>query len=131
MERLQTLLRQLLREIIEDEARELEEFSGVAALGGGPMMPLGVDATYPANRPKRRPRRKAKRVDEVNTVAIALYSLSDANDNGVPDNLETNKFRERSEMYEDSVECLARSFGGAESPFKDQRAANKFLRHRA
>jgi hypothetical protein len=124
---MERLLRELLREIIEDETRELEEFSGVAALGGGPMMPLGVDATYPAQRKKSR--RKGKRVNEVNTVAIALGPFTDVNDNGVPDNLETNMFRDRSEMYEDSVECLARSFGGAESPFKNQRAVEKFLRY--
>ena len=50
---MQDLLKQLIREIFEEELKEieeLEEFSGVAALGGGPMMPLGVDATYPSNR---------------------------------------------------------------------------------
>jgi hypothetical protein len=124
---MERLLRQLLREIIEEETRDLEEFSGVAALGGGPVTPLGVDATYPARR--RKPRRKGKRVNEVNTVAIAIGPFVDVNDNGIPDNLETNMFRERSDTYEDSVECLARSFGGAKSPFKNQREVEKFLRY--
>ena len=62
-------------------------------------------------------------------MAIALYPFTDVNDNGVPDNLETNMFRERADSYEDSVECLARSFGGAKSPFKSQREVEKFLRY--
>lgn len=126
---MERLLRQLLREILEEENHDLEEFSGVAALGGGPMMPLGVDATYPSRRGGRKSRRKGKRVDEVNTVAIALYPFVDVNNNGIPDNAETNMFRDRNEMYEDSVECLARSFGGSKSPFKNQREVEKFLRY--
>ena len=126
---MERLLRQLLREILEEESQDLEEFSGVAALGGGPMMPLGVDATYPARRGGRKSRRKGKRVNEVNTVAIALYPFVDVNNNGIPDNAETNMFRDRNEMYEDSVECLSRSFGGSKSPFKNQREVEKFLRY--
>jgi hypothetical protein len=124
-------LRQLLREIIEEELYEevedLEEFSGVAALGGGPMMPLGVDATYPSGRNKRKTKKK---VNEVNTVPIAFFSLTNFENSKVDNNVETNKFRDRGEMYEDSVECLARSFGGSKSPFKNQREVEKFLRQK-
>ena len=124
---MERLLRQLLREIIEEETRELEEFSGVAALGGGPVMPLGVDATYPARR--RKPRRKGKRVNEVSTVAIAIGPFVDANEDGIPDDMQSGVIHKRSHAYEDSVECLARSFGGAKSPFKNQREVEKFLRY--
>jgi len=122
-------LRNLIREILEEEQEDLEEFSGVAALGGGPMMPLGVDATYPSSRKK-----KKKKVNELNVVAGAVLPLSiDANRNGIPDNLESNVisnslFREPSEVYSDSVECLARSFGGSKTPFKNKSQAKKFLR---
>lgn len=60
---MQDLLKQLIREIFEEELKEieeLEEFSGVAALGGGPMMPLGVDATYPLNRSLQKKKSKNK-----------------------------------------------------------------------
>ena len=123
-------LRNLIREILEKEQEDLEEFSGVAALGGGPMMPLGVDATYPSNKKK-----KKKKVNELNVVAGAVLPLRiDANRNGIPDNLDLNGtnnflFREPSETYLDSVECLARSFGGSETPFKNKSQVKKFLRY--
>jgi len=120
---MQRLLRQLLREILEEELQEiedLEEFSGVAALGGGPMMPLGVDATYPAGRKKSR--RKKNEVSEASITSIALYPLFDLNGDGIPDRVDGKNPYSTQKAYEQSVECLARSFGGAESPFSKKRS---------
>jgi hypothetical protein len=116
-------LRELIKEMIRDidDTEELEEFSSVASIAGA-ITPLGTDATYP--NPKVG---KKKKLKEVNLVNVVMSPLTDVNNNGVPDNLETNHFRDRSEQYETSVECLARSFGGSKSPFKNKREVNKFL----
>jgi len=121
---MQDELLRLIREMIyELEEEDLAEFSGVGAIAGA-TVPLGAPATYP--NPKVSP--KKRRIREASTVASGMtLAMLDLNNNGVPDSLETNHFRDRTENYESSVECLARAYGGAKSPFKDRAAASKFL----
>jgi len=120
-------LLRLIREMIyELEEEDLAEFSGAGAIAGA-TVPLGAPATYPS--PEISPGKKRKRrIREANTVAGGMMlAMLDLNNNGVPDNLESNHFGKRTENYEASVECLARAYGGAKSPFKDRAAASKFL----
>ena len=120
------LLRSTIREFLEEiEEEELDEFSGVAAIGGGPATPLGTDAYYPDSRVGRGKKRK---VDEANTTyGLSLVTAIDLNGDGVIDRSESSLFGGRVEMYQSSVEKLARSYGGAESPFKNKRQVEKFL----
>lgn len=121
---MQDELLRLIREMIyELDEEDLDEFSGAGAIAGA-TVPLGAPATYP--NPSVSP--KKRRLREVNTVGSGLtIAMLDLNNNGVLDNLETNHFRYRTETYESSVECLARAYGGAKSPFKNRAAVSKFL----
>jgi hypothetical protein len=121
------LLRSIIREVLEElEEEELDEFSGVAAIGGGPATPLGTDAYYPNSRVGK----GKKKVDEANTVSIAgsgFPSYIDVNGDGVADEISGKLMRSQEQAYLDSVELLARSFGGAESPFPNIRHARKHM----
>lgn len=133
------ILRSIIREVLEEIEREdIDEFSGVAALGGGPATPLGTDAYYPDSRVG-----KKKKVDEASTVASSVSGDS----NRIPSEehiFQDKEFnvsdedkrsfgklsRSRDQSYLDSVEALARSFGGSPSPFASIRHARKNLAHK-
>lgn len=122
------LLRSIIREVLEEiEEEELDEFSGVAALGGGPSTPLGTDAYYPDSRVGKS---KSKKMDEANTVAIAgsgSVTYNDVDNDGDSDSTSSKLRRSHDQVYYDSVDVLARSFGGAESPFPSIRHARKHM----
>lgn len=126
------LLRSIIREVLEEiEEEELDEFSGVAALGGGPSTPLGTDAYYPDSKVGKG---KKKKMDEASTVSGGSggAALQDTDFDGVIDDESTGGKLSRShdQRYMDSVEVLARSFGGAPSPFASVRHARKHLAHK-
>lgn len=124
------LLRSIIREVLEEiDEEELDEFSGVAAIGGGPATPLGTDAHYPDSRVGKR------KVDEANTVmgGAGGAALMDTDFDGRIDDDDSTGgklTKSRDQRYMDSVDVLARSFGGAPSPFASVRHARKHLAHK-
>lgn len=118
---MQSILRSLIKEVLKSSQNEeeLDEFSGVASIGGGPSTPLGTGAHYPDE--EVRAKKKNKKVQEANmsnnVSAGGIDYLDDSDD----------KLKSRDERYKDSVEALARSYGGAKSPFKSIRHARKHL----
>jgi hypothetical protein len=118
---LRAIIREMLQEIDEDE--NLDEFSGVAALGGGPATPLGTDAHYPDSRVGGK--KKIKEANTVHSTGAAIIS-GDYDGDGLPDSVGGKIPRTREQMYYDSVSILARSFGGSESPFDSQRRVKKY-----
>jgi len=112
----------MIEEIEEEEG--LDEFSGVAALGGGPAMPLGTDAHYPDSEIGKK--RKIKEASTVYSAGSVIVS-GDYDGDGKPDSTFGKVPRTREQMYYDSVERLARSFGGSESPFDSHHHVKKHL----
>jgi hypothetical protein len=115
------LLRKLVSEmVIEamdelDEEEELDEFSGVGAIAGY-TLPLGM-------KPKVK---KNKKLGEAAVIAGGVMPADSSSVGGFDDHLpkkNNNKrinFRSPEQAiddYETSVEKLARSFGGSDSPF--------------
>jgi len=129
---MQSILRSLIKEVLKSSQNEeeLDEFSGVASLGGGPSTPLGTGAHYPDEEVSSK--KKNKKVQEANTAAGGGLggALQDYNFDGDGDPDGDNKLKSRDERYKDSVEALARSYGGAKSPFKSIRHARKHLAHK-
>jgi hypothetical protein len=119
---LRAIIREMIQEIEEEES--LDEFSGVAALGGGPATPLGTDAHYPDSKVGGK-----KKIKEANTVYSAGSATisGDYDGDGKPDSTTGKVSRTREQMYYDSVERLARSFGGAETPFDSHHHVKKHL----
>jgi len=119
---LRAIIREMIQEIEEEES--LDEFSGVAALGGGPATPLGTDAHYPDSKVGKR-----KKIKEANTVSAAgsVTVAGDYDGDGNPDSASGKISRKREHAYYDSVESLARAFGGAENPFDSHHHAKKHL----
>jgi len=128
---MQSILRSLIKEVLKSSQNEeeLDEFSGVASLGGGPSTPLGTGAHYPDEEVRKS--KKKKRVQEANTSAAvgATGALQDYRFDGDETDGDDN-LKSRDKIYKDSVESLARSYGGAESPFKSIRHARKYLAHK-
>lgn len=125
------LLRSIIREVLEEiEEEDLDEFSGVAALGGGPSTPLGTDAHYPDSKVGK----SKRKLREASTVVggSSGAAVQDADFDGVIDDEVTGGKLElyRDQRYLSSVEALARSFGGALSPFVSIRHARKYLAHK-
>jgi len=123
---LRSIIREVLEEIEEKDEKELEEFSGVAALGGGPAMPLGVDSHYPNSRVGG----KKKKVDEANTTGGAgsgSVIFNDMDTDGDSDPASSKLKRSHDQMYYDSVSALARAFGDSDSPFLSLRSARKHI----
>ena len=115
---MQSILRSLIKEVLKSSQNEeeLDEFSGVASIGGGPSTPLGTGAHYPDE--EVRAKKKNKKVQEANmSNNVSAGGIDDSDD----------KLKSRDERYKESVEALARSYGGAKSPFKSIRHARKHL----
>ena len=121
------LLRRVIREFLEEG--DLEEFSSGGVVGGSaPIGDTMHQISMPDDKVTPRKGRRRKKVHEANTTYGGSSGAAiDLNGDGTIDNFETNFFGTRDEMYQSSVEKLARSYGGAESPFKNKGQVKKFL----
>ena len=120
------LISEMVAEAIDelDEEEELDEFSGVGAIAGY-TLPLGMEPTV----------KKSKKLGEAVSVAGGVMPADSSSVGGFDDHLpkkgNNNRVNFRTpeqalEDYETSVEKLANSFGGAESPFgKKGRSSRK------
>ena len=122
---LRMLISEMVAEALEElEEEELDEFSGAGAIAGY-TLPLGMEPKV----------KKSKKLGEAVAIAGAVMPADSASIGGFDDHLpkkNNNKrinFRtpeEAIEDYETSVEKLAHSFGGSESPFgKKGRSSRK------
>jgi hypothetical protein len=122
---LRRLISEMVLEAIEelDEEEELDEFSGVGAVAGY-ALPLGMEPKVKKNR----------KLGEAVAMAGAVMPADSSSVGGFDDHLPKKNNNKRImfrtpeqaiEDYETSIEKLASSFGGAESPFGKKGAGSR------
>lgn len=130
---LRYIIREMIQEIEEEEG--LDEFSGVAALGGGPATPLGTDARYPDSDVGRKKRKKIKEAATMSSIEGLVAGpdfSSDSYDDGDISSEDTeddpdSPLERKIKAYHRSLHSLARAYGGSEPPLKTLTQSRKFL----
>lgn len=109
-------LRQLIREILEEE--ELEEFSGAGAVAGF-SLPLGMS---PGHERKRKKKRRLSETSRGSTTGFNVHTLQNWFRYTEVDDLYHDN---ESYYYFDGLYSLSKSFGGAENPFGEGETGRK------
>jgi len=114
---LRILIAEMLKaELDELDEEELDEFSGAGAVAGY-TLPLGMEPKVKKNKNLGESAAHANMVMPADSASIGGF------DDHLPKSRDTDKAKQRKRIeraidsYETSVEKLANSFGGSESPF--------------
>jgi len=122
---LRYIIREMIQEIEEEES--LEEFSGVAALGGGPSTPLGTDARYPDSKVGKK--RKIKEAATMSSIEGLVAGPDFGSDQIASEDTEDSDtpLDKQIKAYYRSLRSLARAYGGSETPHDTISQSRKFL----